>query len=63
LTVPVHKYLLRERGIAIVQVGNLDELARDRVYEFVFIAASLRPRGAASVEFRPLAFPLHPEHP
>jgi putative cyclase len=61
MTVPVHKYLLRERGIAIIQVANLDELARDRVYEFAFIAAALRPRGAAGFEFRPLAFPLHPE--
>jgi Putative cyclase len=58
LTVPVHNYLLRQRGIAIIQVDNLAELARDRVYEFAFIAASLR--GTASVQFRPLAFPLRP---
>jgi hypothetical protein len=61
MTVPVHKYLLRDRGIAIIQVGNLDELAAGRVYEFAFIAASLRPRTAEALEFRPLAFPLHPE--
>jgi kynurenine formamidase len=63
LTVPVHNYLLRQRGIAIIQVDNLDELARDRVYEFAFVAASLRPRGSNSgaVQFRPLAFPLRPD--
>jgi hypothetical protein len=61
MTVPVHNYLLTQRGIAIIQVDNLDELARDRVYEFAFIAASLRQSGAAAVQFRPLAFPLKPE--
>jgi hypothetical protein len=60
LTVPVHNYLINERAIAIIQVDSLDELARDKVYEFAFIAASLRPRGAAAVQFRPLAFPLKP---
>jgi hypothetical protein len=59
LTVPVHNYLLRQKGIAIIQVDNLAELARDRVYEFAFIAASLQ--GSASVQFRPLAFPLRPD--
>ncbi len=59
MTVPVHHYLLRERQIAIIQVDSLDELARDRVYEFAFVAAALR-RGAGGVQFRPLAFPLNP---
>ncbi len=61
LTVPVHNYLLNQRGVAIVQVDNLEELARDRVYEFAFIAASLRSQGSSGVQFRPLAFPLNPE--
>jgi kynurenine formamidase len=61
LTVPVHNYLLNQRGVAIIQVDNLAELARDRVYEFAFIAASLRSRGASGVQFRPLAFPLRPD--
>lgn len=60
MTVPVHNYLINQRAVAIVQVDSLEELARDKVYEFAFIAASLRPRGAASVQFRPLAFPLRP---
>ncbi|HUE88615.1 MAG TPA: cyclase family protein [Vicinamibacterales bacterium] len=60
LTVPVHNYLINQRAIAIIQVDSLEDLARDKVYEFAFIAASLRPRGAAAVQFRPLAFPLRP---
>ena len=58
MTVPVHNYLINQRAVAIVQVDNLEELAREKVYEFAFIAASLRPRGAAGVQFRPLVFPL-----
>ena len=60
MTVPVHNYLINQRAIAIIQVDSLEDLARDKVYEFAFIAASLRPRGAAAVQFRPLAFPLRP---
>jgi hypothetical protein len=58
LTVPVHNYLLRQRGIAIIQVDNLAELARDRVYEFAFVAAPVQ--GSAAAQFRPLAFALRP---
>ena len=58
LTVPVHNYLLNQRGLAIIQVDNLDQLAADGVYEFAVIAAPLRTGGAAALQFRPLAFPL-----
>lgn len=58
MTVPVHKYLITDRKIAIVQVENLDVLVRDGMYEFAFVAASLRPEGGAPAQFRPLAFPL-----
>ncbi len=60
LTVPVHNYLINQRAVAIIQVDSLEDLARDKVYEFAFIAASLRPRGVEAVQFRPLAFPLRP---
>lgn len=63
LTVPVHSYLLTERGIAIIQVDNLERLAADGVHEFAFIAAPLRTGGVATLQFRPLAFRLHPERP
>jgi kynurenine formamidase len=56
--IPVHTYLLAQRGVPIIEVANLEELARDRVYEFAFIAASLRFRGASAAPFRPIAMPL-----
>lgn len=60
MTVPVHKYLITDRKIAIIQVENLDQLVRDGVYEFAFIAPSIRPEGGAPALIRPLAFPLRP---
>ncbi len=52
---PVHVHLLVERGIHIIEALNLEELARDRVYEFVFIAAPLKIRGGTGSPIRPLA--------
>lgn len=60
MTVPVHKYLITDRKIAIIQVENIDQLVRDGVYEFAFIAPSIRPEGGAPALIRPLAFPLRP---
>lgn len=59
--VPVHTYLLAQAGVPIIEVVNLEELTRDRVYEFAFIAASLKFRGASAAPFRPIALPLRPE--
>ena len=56
--IPVHSYLLAEKGVPIMEVVYLDELARDRVYEFAFIGASLKLRGASGAPMRPLALPL-----
>lgn len=39
LTMPVHVHLLVESGIHIIECLNLEQLAADRVYEFIFIAA------------------------
>lgn len=58
--IPVHTYLLAQRGIPIIEVVNLEELSRERVYEFAFVAASLRFRGASAAPFRPIAMPLRP---
>lgn len=43
---PVHVHLLVRSGIHIVEVLNLEELARDKVYTFTFVAAPLKIRGA-----------------
>jgi kynurenine formamidase len=52
---PVHVHLLVEKGIHIIEALNLEELARDRVYEFVFLAAPLKIRGATGSPIRPIA--------
>jgi kynurenine formamidase len=56
--VPVHTYLLAERGVMFIEQMQLEELARDRVYEFAFVAASLKLRGASGAPMRPIALPV-----
>lgn len=58
---PVHSYLLAERGVSIVEVLWLEDLAADQVYEFLFIASPLKMRGATASPIRPLAIPLLPD--
>ncbi len=53
--VPVHTYLLAQAGVPIIEVVYLEELALNEVYEFAFIAASLKFRGASAAPFRPIA--------
>lgn len=59
--VPMHTYLLAQRGVPIIELAYLEELAKDRVYEFAFIAAGLRLRGADAAPLRPIAIPLLPQ--
>jgi kynurenine formamidase len=54
-SMPVHVHLLVESGIHIIEALNLEELSRDRIYEFVFIAAPLKIRGGTGSPIRPLA--------
>jgi kynurenine formamidase len=56
--VPVHTYLLAQHGVPILELVDLEALARDRVYEFAFIASSLKLRGADAAPLRPIAIPL-----
>ena len=56
--VPVHTYLLAEKGVMFIEQMYLEELAADGVYEFAFIGASLRLKGASGSPMRPLAIPL-----
>jgi kynurenine formamidase len=55
---PVHAHLLVESGIHIIEVLNLEELAANHVYEFVFVGAPMNIRGATGAPIRPLAFPF-----
>lgn len=53
---PVHNYLLIEQGIHIGEFHFLEDLARARVYEFCYIAATNKIKGTASgFTLRPLA--------
>jgi kynurenine formamidase len=54
----VHEHLLVDSGIHIIEVLNLEELSRDGVSEFLFVAAPMNIRGATGAPIRPLAFPL-----
>ncbi len=52
---PVHTILLIENGIHIVEVMALEDLARARVYEFLFVLVPLKLVGATGSPVRPLA--------
>jgi kynurenine formamidase len=54
-TMPVHIHLLVESGVHIIENLNLEELARDRVREFLFVAAPLKILGGTGSPIRPLA--------
>jgi kynurenine formamidase len=54
--IPVHKYLLVEQGVHIAEFHYLEDLARERQYEFCYIAATNKIAGAtAGFTLRPMA--------
>ncbi len=55
---PGHCHFLAEAGVPMIELVNLEELSRDRVDEFCFVAAPIRLRGASGSPLRPLAFPF-----
>jgi kynurenine formamidase len=55
---PLHTYLLAMQGAPIMELVNLEGLARDKVYQFAFIGASLKLRGADAAPIRPMALPI-----
>lgn len=52
---PVHTRLLIENGIYLLESIYLEEIARDRVYEFLFVMLPLKIRGATGSMVDPLA--------
>jgi len=54
----VHTYVFAERGVCLLELVWLEDLAKDKVYEFAFIAAPIKLRGATGSPTRPLALPL-----
>jgi kynurenine formamidase len=54
--IPVHTYLLVEQGVHIGEFHYLEDLARDKVYEFCYVCAVNKIAGsAAGFTLRPLA--------
>lgn len=51
----VHVFLLAEQGIQIMEMLNLEELAREKVYCFVFIVIPLKIKGGTGSPIRPIA--------
>lgn len=52
---PVHHYLLIQQGVHIMEYVQLEELSRDKIYEFCFISCSPKLRNATGVPVRPIA--------
>ncbi|SFL24089.1 cyclase family protein [Geodermatophilus ruber] len=55
---PGHCHFLTEAGVPMIELMNLEELARDDVAEFCLIAAPIRLKGATGSPLRPMAMPL-----
>ena len=52
----LHTTALRDLGVYLIEHLDLEALARDRVYEFLFVAAPLKLMRATGAPFAPLAF-------
>lgn len=52
---PVHRHLLVERGVNIIEVCNLEELSAEGIFEFVAVVAPLNIVGATGAPARILA--------
>lgn len=53
---PVHNYLLIHQGVHIAEFHYLEDLARDKIYEFAYIASVNKIKGAtAGFTLRPVA--------
>ncbi len=52
---PVHGHLIVEKGIHIIEALNMEELAKDGVHEFLFLASPLKIVGATGSPIRPVA--------
>jgi kynurenine formamidase len=52
---PVHAHFLVQEGIHIIELLDLEQLARDHAYQFTFVAIPLKLMGATGSPLRPLA--------
>ena len=54
--IPVHQYLLIEQGVHIGEFHFLEDLSRDKAYEFCYVASTNKIKGTvAGFTMRPLA--------
>ena len=60
-TLPGHILFLVRAGVPIIENLNLEELAAEKVYEFVFVCLPLKMRGATGSPVRPIAISLREE--
>ena len=52
---PGHQILLKENGIYILEAMSTGELAKDNVYEFLFVLGQAKVRGAVQMIINPIA--------
>src|SRR5262249_9507423 len=52
---PLHVDFFWNRGAYIIEIFNLDELAKDQAYEFLFVLSPLLLRGGIGVPVNPIA--------
>ncbi len=52
---PVHQYLITKHGVRLIDNIRLDELSAEKVYEFMFVCAPLKIKGATASPVSPLA--------
>lgn len=55
---PVHRYLLIEQGVHIGEFHNLEQLSKEKIYEFCYICCVNKIQGTvAGFGLRPIAMP------
>ena len=52
---PVHHYCLTQQGVHFMEAVQLDELAKDKAYEFCFMVAPNKMKGGTGMFIRPIA--------
>jgi kynurenine formamidase len=55
VSLPGHLILLVRHGITIIENLFLEDLARDQIYEFLFVCLPLKMKGATASPVRPIA--------
>jgi kynurenine formamidase len=53
--IPVHIEMLVERGVYLLEMVYLEELAKEKTYEFLFLCLSPKTRGTTGAFVRPVA--------